>query len=88
MHEIAFDKKISAGNIVEIVLILATIVWMYAHMNAQVQTNSNHIQDLYQKNEAFQRYSEETYMRKDVTDQVIIRLDEMNERLKRIEQQR
>lgn len=86
MHEIVFDKKISAGNIVEIILILATIVFLYASMEAKVNNNHDRIIDIYSKTQEHQEYIEDTYMRKDVTEQVLIRLDEMNERLKRIEQ--
>lgn len=86
MHEIVFDKKINAGNVIEIVLILATLVWMYANTSAQVNRNTQSIVQLTEKTRAMTLHNEQTYMRKDVTDQILIRLEDIANRLQRIEE--
>jgi len=78
-------KQISVGNLIELLILVATIIWLVAFLRADINNNTrwNARQD-----ESIQEYQDRvrsTYVRKDVAQQryqnLMDKLEEMNEKL-------
>lgn len=61
-----FENKISAGNIIEIILLLIALVWLVAFMRSDINMNRVWNQQQDEAIETTRQTLKETYMRKDV----------------------
>lgn len=85
VKKMEFDRKITLGNVIEIMLILVGIVWGYAVLSQDLSHQRQDVHDLRLQHQLHQQRTAETYVRKDVFDQVLIRLEDIKKTVENIE---
>lgn len=93
LQEFIFEKKISLGSVLEIVILCGSIIWATAFIKADVDTTKKEQTELRVEFKAHEvvsreqaRLIDQTYVRKDVLDQVMKRLDDIQNSLNRLDQ--
>ncbi len=93
LSDLSFDRKISIGNIIEICILIAGLVWATAFVKADVEQTKrdgnslrNELRIHIEENREQVRINDATYVRKDVFDQVMKRLDDIQTSINRLDQ--
>jgi hypothetical protein len=91
-RDLIFEKKVSLGNVIEIGMILATLVWATAFVKADVDNVKKEHLELKVEFKAHEvlsreqiRLNEQTYVRKDVFDQVMRQLEQIQSSIQRLD---
>lgn len=93
LKDLTFDRKISLGNLIEIAILLGGLIWATAFVKADVdqtrrdtQTLRSDLKHHIEDNLEQVRINDATYVRKDVLEQLLIRLDDIQNSINRIDQ--
>lgn len=87
-----WKPDINTGTLIQIIIMVATIVWMFTVVQAQVNANTRNIEQIQDNILRFQKKVRSTYVRKDVQKQILYRLkqlekgqDALNEKIDQIQ---
>jgi hypothetical protein len=82
VNDLIFEKKISLGNIIEILVLLTAVISIFATYQAKIETLQEKVKNSELAIDKHRIDSERIYVRKDVFDLIMIQLQEIRHELK------
>lgn len=80
-----FKPHINLGNVIHLVVLLVTVIYAFAVIQKDVEANREAVMELQKNMSDFRQKVTETYVRKDVNQQILLRLEDIRQSQRRLE---